>query len=237
MGTLPAEEVERNATTSTFLVALPLLLILATLACGALSEAEKRYNAGVELQGQGRLEEAIAEYDEATRLDPQLAAAYVNRGSAYGDWGQPQRAIEDYDEAIRLNPQDADYYNNRCVAYWRLGEFQRAVQDCDEAIRLNPQDASAHALRAMAHTSLGNDADGPLDCTRRMRSGQPPTAFPPRCVPRRVRALYARYSRNSRHPDIIAYVVTPDAGRREPQPRSLQEWGRMLANPARCWYV
>ena len=52
MGTLPAEEVERNATTSTFLVVLPLLLILATLACGALSEAEKRYNAGVELQGQ-----------------------------------------------------------------------------------------------------------------------------------------------------------------------------------------
>lgn len=48
---------------------------LATLllaACGGASEAEKYFDAGVELQGQGRLEEAIVQYDEAIRLDPQL---------------------------------------------------------------------------------------------------------------------------------------------------------------------
>lgn len=68
--------------------------------CGGLSEAEEHYNAGVELQEQGRLEEAIAEYDEAIRLDPQDAVVYYNRGFAYDDLGQHQRAIQDYDEAI-----------------------------------------------------------------------------------------------------------------------------------------
>ena len=36
----------------------------------------------MELQDQGRLEQAIAEYDEAIRLDPQNAGAYHNRGLA-----------------------------------------------------------------------------------------------------------------------------------------------------------
>ena len=57
---------------------------------GGLSEAEKHYNAGVDLQEQGRLEEAIAEYDEAIRLNPQDTDASVNRGVAYRDLGQFQ---------------------------------------------------------------------------------------------------------------------------------------------------
>jgi len=38
-----------------------------------LAEALAHSNAGVALQGEGNLKEAIAEYDEAIRLDPQLA--------------------------------------------------------------------------------------------------------------------------------------------------------------------
>ena len=56
------------------------LLVVALAACaGGLSEAEKRYNAGIELQEEGHLEDAIVEYDQAIRLDPQDTDAYVNR--------------------------------------------------------------------------------------------------------------------------------------------------------------
>ncbi len=81
-------------------LALPLIL----LACTGLSEADIHYNAGVELQEQGRLQEAIAEYDEAIRLDPEYADAYINRGVAYFNLGQLERAIRDFDEAILLKP-------------------------------------------------------------------------------------------------------------------------------------
>ncbi|MFC2002728.1 tetratricopeptide repeat protein, partial [Chloroflexota bacterium] len=80
-------------------------LVLVLSACGGLSEADEHYNAGVELQEQERLEEAIGEYGEAIRLNPQLTEAYNNRGNAYADLGQFERAIQDYGEAIRLNPQ------------------------------------------------------------------------------------------------------------------------------------
>ena len=91
--------------------------VLVALACGGLSEAEKHYNAGVDLQEQDQLEEAIAEYHESIRLNPELALAYSNRGLAYDDLGQHQRAIQDYDEGIRRDPELALAYNNRGNAY------------------------------------------------------------------------------------------------------------------------
>ena len=43
----------------------------------------------------GQPERAMEDFDEAIRLDPELAPAYYNRGSLYGNLGQPQRAIQD----------------------------------------------------------------------------------------------------------------------------------------------
>jgi len=120
-----------------------------------LSEAEEHFNAGADLHRQGRFEEAITDYDEAIRLDPQLALAYYNRGVAYQSMGQPQRAIQDYDEAIRLDPQYAPAYVNRGIIYRNLGQPQRAIQDYDEAIRLDPQDAPAYLNRGNAYVALG----------------------------------------------------------------------------------
>ena len=81
----------------------------------ALSEAEQRYNRGVKFHRQGRLEEAIAEYDEAIRLDPQLALAYGSRAGAYLDLDQPEKAIKDANDAIRLDPQLALVVRQRCI--------------------------------------------------------------------------------------------------------------------------
>jgi len=66
-------------------------------------EADQRTIEAIELHQRGRLEETIARYGEAIRLDPQTASAYVNRGNAYSDLGRYQRAIQDFDQAIRLN--------------------------------------------------------------------------------------------------------------------------------------
>ena len=75
---------------------------LVFVACGGgPTEAVERIKAGVELQEKGRSEEAIAEDDEAIRLDPQDAAnTYNNRGTAYAVLGQFQRATEDFGDAI-----------------------------------------------------------------------------------------------------------------------------------------
>lgn len=64
----------------------------------------------------GRHEEAIADYDEALRMDPQLAAAYYNRGNAKGLLGRHEEAIADYDKALQIDPQLAAAYYSREAA-------------------------------------------------------------------------------------------------------------------------
>ena len=51
----------------------------------------------------GKLDEAIADYDKAIRLDPDDARTYYNRGNANISLGRYNLAISDYDEAIQLN--------------------------------------------------------------------------------------------------------------------------------------
>ena len=79
-------------------------------------KAAAYYNRGNAKGALGRHEEAIADYDEALRIDPQLAAACYNRGNAKGVLGRHEEAIADYDEALRIDPQLAAAYYNREAA-------------------------------------------------------------------------------------------------------------------------
>src|SRR3990172_12594720 len=89
------------------------------------AEAMQHYNVGVELEAQGRLQEALAEYDEAIHHNPKFAPAYNNRGNCNLHLGRPQQAIEDYDKAIGLDAQDPLSHMNRGIANANLGQFQR----------------------------------------------------------------------------------------------------------------
>ena len=53
---------------------------------------------------QGQYEGAIADYDQAIRLDPRNAGAYANRSLAKSELGRHDEALEDLDQAMRLDP-------------------------------------------------------------------------------------------------------------------------------------
>jgi tetratricopeptide (TPR) repeat protein len=52
----------------------------------------------------GDPDRAIADYDEALRLEPELAMAYNNRGVAWRDKGDKEHALADFSAAVRLDP-------------------------------------------------------------------------------------------------------------------------------------
>lgn len=93
--------------------------------------------------------------NEAIRLRPDFAEAYLTRGLYYFNQEQYQQAIKDYDEAIRLKPKDAFAYGLRGFAYCGLVQHQRAINDYEEAIRLKPDDAISYAIRGDAYAYLG----------------------------------------------------------------------------------
>jgi len=83
-------------------------------------------------------DQAIADYTEAIRLNPQSALTFDARGFVYAAKEDYDRAIADYNEAIRLNPEFGTAFNNRGFAYAAKEDYDRAIADYYEAIRLNP---------------------------------------------------------------------------------------------------
>jgi len=98
---------------------------------------------------------AIEYLNNAIKLKPDYAGAYVNRGVAYYNLIQYKRAIEDYTEAIRLQPDYAGAFTNRGNAYYKLGQYQRAFEEHNAAIRLQPDLALAYVNRGVVYANLG----------------------------------------------------------------------------------
>jgi tetratricopeptide (TPR) repeat protein len=112
---------------------------------------------------------AIAELDEAIRLDPKLVAAYWQRGIAYANKGDHTRAIADYEQALVLDPQSTDAYYGRGFSNAMKGDYDRAIADFDEAIRLNPKLAGAYWQRGVAYTKKGDQTRAIADYDEAIR--------------------------------------------------------------------
>ena len=110
-----------------FAMASVLISTLILAACGGPSPAQKHFAAGAELHKQGQLVAAIAEYDQAIRLDPDYRDPYINLGAAYLILDKPEKAVQSFGEAIRLDPELAFAYANRALSFtllekdWRPG--------------------------------------------------------------------------------------------------------------------
>jgi len=117
----------------------------------------------------GQYEQAIADYDQAITLQPDLAEAYTNRGADYGEQNQYQRAITDFDRAIALKPDDALAYYNRGLAYAEQGQYEQAIADLDRAITLQPDLAMAYNNRGGAYDDLGQYQRAIADYTQAIK--------------------------------------------------------------------
>ncbi|MEO8394558.1 MAG: tetratricopeptide repeat protein [Chloroflexota bacterium] len=97
----------------------------------------------------------IADYTEAIRLNPHVAAAYYNRGLSLYQTGDYDGAIVDYSDALRIDPQYAMAYNNRAFVNYHRGNFDNAVADSNEALRLDLQSIEAYVTRGVTYFIQG----------------------------------------------------------------------------------
>ena len=63
---------------------------------------------GIEYAKQGKLDEAIAEFKEATRVNPDYADAHYNLGVAYAKQDRVDEAIAEFETYLRLWPDAPD---------------------------------------------------------------------------------------------------------------------------------
>ncbi len=77
----------------------------------------------------GRLPEALAEYQNAVRLDPGLAQARRGLGNTLRDAGRPQAALAELDRAVTLAPEDPETRIDRAHARLALGDYVGGFSD------------------------------------------------------------------------------------------------------------
>ena len=109
-------------------------------------------------------QQAIEDYTEYLKYNPNCAAAYNNRGWAKEcyEYSNYKDAIKDYSKAINLDPNNCQYLNNRARAYYWNQEYENAIDDWNKVLEIDPDYKidfihKAHAENVMAEVDYDND--------------------------------------------------------------------------------
>ena len=120
------------------------------------SDNHKAYNnLGVALQAQGRLDDAIMDYQEALRIKPENETTLINLGVALQAQGHTDDAIQHFLEALRIKPDSEEGNFNLGNAYKKKGQMDNAIRYYREALRINPENEKIHTNLGFALQTKG----------------------------------------------------------------------------------
>ncbi len=106
---------------------------------------------GAFLNDTGDEDTAGVEFEKATKLDPNMSAAWNNMGNHYGEYGPVTNAFACYEKAISINPLEPLYYRNLATTvalfrkdardFYNINEpqvFNKALDLYGKAMKLDP---------------------------------------------------------------------------------------------------
>ena len=107
------------------------------------------------LHRSGKIDEAMALYDQAAALAPQPAAAYYHACNAQSNRGTLTAAIELCKKAIAADPGQWESYQVLAAAESNSGKAEDAIQTYEKGIAVAKQEMAAHPDSVGAKTGLG----------------------------------------------------------------------------------
>ncbi|NJM95948.1 MAG: tetratricopeptide repeat protein [Phormidesmis sp. RL_2_1] len=118
-------------------------------------------NLGALLKLKGDLAGAIAQYEAASRIDPQSPTIYFNLGVVHRARGYLEPALRAYEYAIVLDPNYAAAYQNLAVVLFKLGKLPESKRAFERALDLlkNIDPGECDRIRQGMH-ELGLDSLG-----------------------------------------------------------------------------
>lgn len=101
-------------------------------------------------------QQAIEDYTEYLKYNPNCAAAYNNRGWAKEccEYCNYKDAIEDYSEAINLDSCNCRYLNNRARAYYWNQEYENALNDWNKVLAIDPNYKIDYSCKVHAESEI-----------------------------------------------------------------------------------
>lgn len=120
------------------------------------NNAEYRIALGWVYFQQGKLPEAVAEYQNALQLEPENMKAKFNLASAYIETGQLEDAQKLMEEYVRKNPLHAGGHSILGLIYSLQGNYEQAIAEFRESIRLVPGNTNVYYQLAETYEKAGN---------------------------------------------------------------------------------
>lgn len=99
---------------------------------------------GKEYLRAGHYDKALAAFDEAAKLNPGEARAFMGRSLALTRLGRFDDALAAADGIFGLEPNSPHAFNARGVAYQAMGRMDDAQAAFEKSVAFGPQDAGSH---------------------------------------------------------------------------------------------
>jgi Tfp pilus assembly protein PilF len=138
--------------------------------------ATAHVNLGMALLKSEQLGEAVEHYQEAVRLEPDLAIAQNSLAVGLERQGKMAEALEHYAEALRLDPGYATAHNNLGTALIKLGRFAEALASFHQAVRFGPRIAKYRYNLASVLQEVGQEDEAVVQFREALRLD---AAWPP----------------------------------------------------------
>ncbi len=97
----------------------------------------------------GKVEEALAIYDQILEARPQDLEARMGRANALGRLGRYADALEDYDLVLAVSPNDVEAHIGRARILGWMGRYTEAETECRQTLTENPTAVEAYLQLGM----------------------------------------------------------------------------------------
>src|SRR5208283_4097057 len=106
----------------------------------------KFMNGGEQAMAKGKYEEAVVQFRNAVKIDPQLSEAHLWLGRAHSNLGSQSSAIAEFHQTLLLDPQNSEAKLELAPLLVAGGEYDRAETLLRQVIKYQPRNSRARAL-------------------------------------------------------------------------------------------
>ena len=117
------------------------------------------HNLGTLFLRQGKLDDAMEQFQKSLDIMPDNAEALNNLGNVLAMKGEAQAAIAQYQKALALQPLYADAHYDQANVLRKQGKLDEAIAQYRAALEIAPDDVDAHNNLGIALAMKGADDD------------------------------------------------------------------------------
>lgn len=128
---------------------------------GDRTRARELLEKGKQLYREDQDEQAVQAFQEAVKLDPELAEAHFRLALGYEALGKREeseaeykKAVETYKKYLEQHEDDAEAHYDLGQTYAGLGQYSEAIREYRLATKLKEDDPDMYYDLGMAHTKL-----------------------------------------------------------------------------------